>query len=96
MSDCNPLDLPMTANTRIDRSSCPDLESDIFKELSKIRSWYMFLVGKLNYLSVVSRPNLSFVVSSLSQLLENPSHHHWLLTKKVLCYLRGTFDSGLT
>ena len=85
----------MTANTRIDKSCCPDLETDTSKDLSKIRSLYMSLVGKLNYLSVVSRPDLSFVVSSLSQVLKNPSHVHWLLTKKVLRYLKGTFDLGL-
>ena len=95
MSDCNPCDLPMTANTRIDKSSCPDLESDIFKDLSEIRSLYMSLVGKLNYLSVVPRPDLSFVVSSLSQVLKNPSHVDWLLAKKVSRYLKGTFDLGL-
>ena len=83
-SDCNPCDLPMTANTRIDKSSCTDLESDTFEDLSKIRSLYMFLHGKLNYLSVVSRPDLSFVVSSSSQVLKKPSHDHWLLAKKVL------------
>ena len=88
MSDCNPCDLHMTAITRNDKSSCPDLESDTFKDLSKIRSLYMSLVGKSNYHSVVSRPDLSFVVSSLSQILKNPSHDHWLLAKKILRYLR--------
>ena len=48
MSDCNPCDLPTTANTRIDKSSCPDLESDTFKDLSKTRSLSMSLVEKLN------------------------------------------------
>ena len=95
MSDCNLCDLPMTANTRIDKSSCPDLEFDTFKDLSEIRLLYMSLVGKLIYLSVVSRPDLSFVVSSLSQVLKNPSQDHWLLAKKVLRYLKGTFDLGL-
>ena len=95
MSDCNPCDLPMTANTRIDKNSCLHKESDTFKDLSKIRSLYMSFVGKLNYLSVVSRPDLTFLVSSLSQVLKNPSHDHWLLTKKVLHYLKGTFDLGL-
>ena len=78
MSDCNCCDLPMTANTRIDKSFCSDLESDTFKDLSTIRSLYMSLVGRLNYLSVATRPGLSFVVSSSSQVLKNPSHGHWL------------------
>ena len=95
MSDCKPCDLTMTANTGIDKSFFPDLEADTFKHLSKIRSLYMSLVGKLNYLSVVSRPDLSFVVSSLSQVLKNLSHDHWLLAKKVLRYLKGTFDLSL-
>ena len=77
----------MTANTRIDSSSCPDLEADTFKDLCKTRSLSMSLVEKLNYLSVVSRPDLSFVVSSLSQILRNLSHDHWLSAKKVLRYL---------
>ena len=45
MSDCNSCDIPIIANTRIDKSSFPDLESDTFKDLSKIRSLYMSLVG---------------------------------------------------
>ena len=95
MSDYNPCDLPMTANTRIDKSSCPDLESDTFKDLCKIRLLHMSLVGKLNYLPVVSRPDLSLVVSSLSQVPKNPSHDHWFLAKIVLRYLKGTSDLGL-
>ena len=95
MSDGNPCVLPMTANTRINKSSCPDLDSDTFKDLSKIRSLYMSLVGKLNYLSVVSHPDLKFVVSSLNQVLKNPSHDHWVLAQKFLRYLKGTFDLGI-
>ena len=95
MSDCNPCDLPMTANTRIDKSSFADLEFNTFKDLSTNHSLYMFLVGKKNYLSVASHPDLSFVVSFLSQVLKNPSHDHWLLAMKFLRYLKGTFDLGL-
>ena len=95
MSDCNPCDLSMAAKTRIDKSSSPDLESDTFKDLSQFRWFSMSLIGKLNYLSVVSRPDLSFVVSSLSQVLKNPSHDHWLSAKKVHRYWKRTFDLGL-
>ena len=86
MSDHNPCDLSTATNNRIDKSSCPDLESDTLKDLSKIRSLYMSSVGKLNYLSIVSRPDLSFVVSFLSEVLTNPSHDHWLLANKFLRY----------
>ena len=92
MSDCNLCELPMIVNTRIDKSVCPELDSNEFRDLSKMRTLYMSLVGKLNYLSVVSRPDLSFVVSSLSQVLKNPAQEHWLLAKKVLRYLKGSLD----
>ena len=95
MSDCNPCDLPMTTNARIDKNSCADLESESFKDLSKLRSSYMSLFGKLNYLSVVPQLDLKLVVSSLGQVLKNPSHDHWLLTENVLRYLKGTFELAL-
>ena len=95
MTECNPCELPMIANTRIDKIPCPEKDSFSFKDLSKVRSLYMSLVGKLNYLSVVSRPDLRFVVSSLSQVLKNPSPEHWPLAKKVLRYLKGSLDLGL-
>ena len=50
ISDWNPCDIPMTANTRIGKSSCPDLESDTFKDLSKNRSLFMSLFGELKNL----------------------------------------------
>ena len=82
----------MIANTRIDKSCWPELDSNEFRDLSKMRTLYMSLVGKLSYLSVVSRPDLSFVVSSLSQVPKNPAQKHWLLAKKVLRYLKGSLD----
>ena len=94
MSDCTPCDLPTTAKTRINKSSCLDSKSDTFNDLPEIRSLYMSLLGKVNYLSVFSRPDLSFVISFFSQVLKNPSHDHWFLAKKVLRYLKGTFDLG--
>ena len=90
MSDCNPCALPKIANTRIDKSGCPELNSNEFRDLSKMRTLYMSLVGKLNYLSVVSRPDLSFVVSSLSPVLKNPAQEHWLLANQFLRYLKGS------
>ena len=46
-------------------------------------------------MSVVSRADLSYVVSSLNQVLKTLSHDHWLLAKKILRHLKVTFDLGL-
>ena len=92
MCDCNLCDLPMTAITRNDESSCVDLKPDAFKKLCKILSLYTSVVGKLKYLSGVFRSNLSYVVSYLYQVLKSPSHNQWLLAENVLRYLNGTLD----
>jgi hypothetical protein len=47
------------------------------------------------YLSVVSRPDISFVVSNLSRFLANPGKVHWLAAKRVLRYLKVSLDYSL-
>ena len=63
--------------------------------MASVRPLYRSLVGKLLYLSVVSRPDLSFVVSNLGQFLSNPGKAHWLGAKRVLRYLKDCSDYRL-
>ncbi|KAI7942739.1 hypothetical protein MJO28_012766 [Puccinia striiformis f. sp. tritici] len=56
---------------------------------------YRSLVGALNYLSVTTRPDITFTVSSLSQHLNNPGTQHWQAGVQVFRYLKGTKDVGL-
>jgi hypothetical protein len=55
---------------------------------------YMKIVGSLMYL-MNKRPNICFVVDSLSQHLEQHKLAHLVVTKHVLRYLKGTLDHGL-
>ena len=50
---------------------------------------YRRLVGKLNYLPI-TRPNISFPVSVVSQFLQSPSDGHWDATVYILHYVKGT------
>ena len=47
----------------------------------------MFLVN--------SRPNICFVVNTLSQYMVEPHHIHWTGAKNLLRYLRGIINHGL-
>lgn len=58
-------------------------------------SAYRSLVGELLYLSVSTRPYLSFALGVLSRQLRAPIKRHFTLLKSVLQYLRGTFQYGL-
>lgn len=48
------------------------------------------------YLSVGTRPDISFAVSELSKFLANPGLAHWNAAVRVLRYLKGCPDLGVT
>ena len=52
---------------------------------------YRQLLGTLNYLTT-TRPDISYSVSILSQLLAKPCETHWKAAKQVLRYLKGTIN----
>jgi hypothetical protein len=64
-------------------------------EFQKLGVSYHALIGSLNYLSVLTRPDVSYAVSVLSQHLENPGMTHFRATQQVFCYLKGTKQVGL-
>lgn len=53
------------------------------------------LVGSLIYASMCTRPDLSWVVSRLSQHLSKPNKGDWMLLKQVIRYIKGTLDFKL-
>ena len=52
------------------------------------------MIGSLMYLTNM-RPNICFVVNTLSQFLMDPRHVHLIFAKHILRYLKGTIDYGL-
>jgi hypothetical protein len=52
------------------------------------------IIGLLMYLTN-TRPDICFVVNTLSQYLVEPRHVHLVVTKHVMRYLKGTLDYGL-
>ena len=55
---------------------------------------YHQLIGSLMYL-VNTRPNLSFVVNTLSQFMVEPRRVHWITAKHVLRYIARIVYYGL-
>jgi hypothetical protein len=59
-------------------------------EFQKLGVLYCALIGSLNYLSVLTCPDVSYAVSVLSQHLENPGMMHYLAAQHVsLCDAKG-------
>lgn len=52
-------------------------------------------VGSLMYLTVGTRPDISFAVGKVSRYLNNPTEASVTAVKRIFKYLRGTLDYGI-
>lgn len=57
---------------------------------------YRKAVGMLMYLATGTRPDLAFAVGQLSRFVAKPSSKHVGALKRVVRYLAGTMDYGIT
>jgi hypothetical protein len=55
---------------------------------------YRKLIGSLMYL-VNTKLDICFVMNTLSQFMMEMRQEHWVASKQVLRYLRGTVEYGL-
>lgn len=57
---------------------------------------YREAIGSLMYLVTGTRPDLMFVVGQLSRFVEHPTEQHFGALKRVMRYLLGTVEKGIT
>ncbi|MBW0490531.1 hypothetical protein O181_030246 [Austropuccinia psidii MF-1] len=91
MGDCCPVCTPLIPNQHL--SSASEEELSAFNALGVS---YRSAIGSINYLSISTRPDFSYAVSSLSQFPERPGIYHWKAFLHILRYLKGTQDLALT
>ena len=72
-----PCSAPMVSNVHLTR------ESETFEDPERYRR----LVKKLNYLTV-TRPDISHLVSVVSQYMSSPTVDHWVAIEQILFYLK--------
>ena len=85
MLDCKPVDTSMDPNVKLVPSQ---------GELLRDPERYRRLVGKLNYLTI-TRPDISFPMSVVSQFLQSPCDSHWDAVVRILRYIKGTLGQGV-
>eukprot|EP00253_Pinus_taeda_P036357 PITA_36357 len=56
---------------------------------------YASAVGRLMYVMVCTRPDISHTMGVLSRFMAKQGKEHWTTVKQVFRYLRGTSDYGL-
>ena len=57
---------------------------------------YMNAVGELMYLTIGTRPDITYAIGKLAQFNSDPGHGHWQAVKHIFWYLKGTIDLKLT
>ena len=85
MLDYKPLDTPMDPNVKLVPGQGEPLRDP---------GRYRRLVGRLNYLTI-TRPDISFPMSVVSQFLQLPCDSHCDAVIRILRYIKGTPGLGV-
>ncbi|XP_021971467.1 uncharacterized mitochondrial protein AtMg00810-like [Helianthus annuus] len=86
MSSCNPVSTPVDTKPKLAASS-----GTLFEDPTLYRS----LAGALQYLTF-TRPDISYAVQQICIHMHRPSVDHWQALKRIIRYIQGTADYGLT
>jgi hypothetical protein len=80
----------MAPGVRLSKGDCPDIVNpDIHRR-------YRGIVGHLSFLVQMTRPDLAYAYAELSKFCQSPGLVHLHAAERVLQYLRGTYDIGIT
>lgn len=88
-ADAHSVDTPMVAGLQLRR---PDKSVPVSPDVAEwiARTPYRELIGSLNYIAIVTRPDIAFAVGCLASYLDCFRIEHWTAAVRVLRYLKGT------
>ena len=88
MIDANPVSTLLDPNIKLklnDDGREPNRSND-----------YASLLGSLQYLAIATRPDIAYAVNRLAAYTANPSFEHYGAAKRLLRYVKGTRNFGIT
>jgi len=88
MENVNPVATPLDPNMKL----APNPES---REPNRSND-YASLLGSLQYLAIATRPDIAYAVNRLAAYTANPSLQHYTAAKRLLRYVKGTKNYGIT
>ena len=82
MEDAKKIQTPVDSSTKLvkggDEDACVD------------QQLYQSAVGCFLYLSIATRPGITFAVSNVAKFCAKPTKQHWVAVKRIFQYLKGT------
>ena len=88
MEESKPVDTPFDVSMKLLKAKEGD---ELFDKMK-----YQSAVGSLLYLSTRTRPDIAYAVSHIARFAAEPTPAHWTAVKRILRYLNGTQNLGLT
>ncbi|KAG8369591.1 hypothetical protein BUALT_Bualt14G0029600 [Buddleja alternifolia] len=85
MHNCNPVRTPVVVGTKLSKEG---------NEAHVSPTLFRQIVGTLRYLTC-TRPNITYGVSLISKFLESPRQSHMQVAKRIMRYIKDTYDHGL-
>jgi len=76
LSDAKPYTMPIVPGAIYSKLDTP---TDATEAAYMAKVPYCEAVSSLMYATIVTRPDITFAISTLSQFLKNPSRVHWVL-----------------
>jgi len=89
MQDCKPSYTPCEMKPCNHDNHCEPLNDECMK-------MYKSIVGALIYVMTATRPDISYIVTKLSQYMHCAKKCHMVMAKHTLRYLKGTINEHLT
>jgi hypothetical protein len=105
MEDCNPVDTPADPRVKLCKNGSYNARTHVPSSTSQGESPnvqtsqptfpYRELIGCLLWISMGTRPDISYAVNQCARYSSDPKQEHWSACLRILRYLKGTSDHGL-
>jgi len=87
LTNCKGISTPISIN---------QLYNDKFNNISVDKTYYLRLVGLINYLASYTRPDLLYSLSRIAQSCSNPNESDMIRVKRIIRHISDTKEYGIT
>ena len=87
LKDAKPVATPVCVGSKLVKTT----ESDKLVD----ENLYQSAVGSVQYLSTMTRPDITLAVSNVAKYCSKPTKEHWTAVKRIVRYCKGTHNFGL-
>ncbi|XP_070047032.1 uncharacterized mitochondrial protein AtMg00810-like [Nicotiana tomentosiformis] len=94
LSGAKPAITPIETNLKLTTVEYDKAAGIIGDMMLQDTTLYQILIGKLMYVTII-RPDISYVIQTLSQSMQQPKRSHWKAVLRVVRYLKNAPGQGV-